>query len=52
MAIVNLDNLSNDELKKRLASQVNLDDLTDDCTKCGYPRLLHKELYRAFACAE
>ena len=47
MVIVNLDNLSNKELKKRLESEINLDDWADDCGKCGYPRLLHKELQRA-----
>ena len=52
MSILNLDNLSNEELKKRLASQVNLDDWADDCGKCGYPRLLHKELHRASACTQ
>ena len=40
--IVPLDNLSNDNLKKRLASQSALEDWMDECSKCGYPRLLHK----------
>ena len=41
--IVALDNLSNDDLKKRLASQIALEDWTDECSKCEYPRLLHKD---------
>ena len=52
MFIVNLKNLLNDNLKKRLVSQINLDDWADDCAKCGYPRLLHKELHRASACTQ
>ena len=52
MVIVNLNNLSNEELKKRLASQINLDDWADDCGKCGYPWLLHKELHRASTCTQ
>ena len=50
MSIVNLENLSYDELKKRLVSQINLDDWADKCAKCGYPKILHKELHRASAC--
>ena len=41
--IVPLDNLSNDDLKKQLASQISLEDWTDECSKCGYIRLLHKD---------
>ena len=33
-------NLSNDDLKKHLASQIALEDWTDECGKCGYPKLL------------
>ena len=45
-------NLSDVELKKRLAFQINLDDWTDDWKKCGYRRLLHKELHRASLCTQ
>ena len=41
--IVPLDNLSNDDLKKWLASQIALEDWTDECSKYGYPQLLHKD---------
>ena len=52
MSIVNLENLSNDELKKRLASQINIEDWADECIKCEYPRVLHKELYQEVACTK
>ena len=50
--IVPLDNLSNDDLKKQLASLIALDDWMDECSKFGYPRLLHKDyvLYRDATC--
>ena len=50
--IVNLDNLSNDNLRKRLDSQIALTDWIDECSKCGYPRLLHKDyvLHRDATC--
>ena len=38
-----IDTLSNDNLKKQLASQIALEDWTDECSKCGYPKLLHKD---------
>ena len=41
--IVPLITLSNDDLKKCLASQIALEDWTDECSKCGYPRLLYKD---------
>ena len=46
------ENLSNDDLKKHLASQIALEDWTDEWSKCGYPRLLHKDyiLHRDAAC--
>ena len=34
MSIVNLDSMSNDELKKRVASLVSLEDWADECSKC------------------
>ena len=50
--IVTLDNLSNDDLKKPLALQIALEDWTDECSKCGYPKLLHKDhvLHRDATC--
>ena len=52
--IVPLDNLSNDDLKKRLDSQIALEDWMDECSKCGYPKLLHKDyvLHRDAACTQ
>ena len=52
MSIVELKNLSNDDLKKCLASQIALEDWMDECGKCGYPRLLHKELHQEGACTK
>ena len=50
--IVPLENLLNDDLKKSLASQIALEDWTDECSKCGYPSLLHKDyaLHRDATC--
>ena len=50
--IVQLENLSNDDLRKQLASQIALTDWIDECSKCGYPRLLHKDyvLHRDATC--
>ena len=50
MSVVNLQNVSNDELKKILASLTNLEDWADDCSKCGYPRVLNMKLHRETAC--
>ena len=50
MSVVELKNLSNDDLKKRLAQQIDIEDQTDNCGKCGYPKLLQKELHREAAC--
>ena len=52
--IVQLDNLSNEVLRKRLASQIALMDWIYECSKCGYPRLLHKDyvLYREPTCTQ
>ena len=50
MSVVELKNLSKDDLKKRLAQQIDIEDWTDKCGKCGYPKLLHKELHREAAC--
>ena len=50
--IVELKNISNDDLKKHLASQIALEDWTDECSKCGYPKLLHKELHHDAACTK
>ena len=52
--MIELKNLTNDNLKKHLASQIALEDWTDECGKCGYPKLLHKDyvLHRDAACAQ
>ena len=50
--VLELRNLSSEDLKKRLSEQVDLEDWTDECGKCGYPRLLHRELHREAACTQ
>ena len=52
MSIVELKNLLNDDLKKHQAMQIDIQDWTDECGKCGYPKLLHKELHREAACTQ
>ena len=42
MSVVDLDTLSNDELKKRVASLISIDDWSDACGQCGRPSLLHR----------
>ena len=42
MSIINLDVLSNDDLKKHVLSLVDFDDWSDECGACGRPSLLHK----------
>ena len=43
MSIVDLDLMSNNELKKRVASLVSLEDWAEECSKYGRPSLLHRE---------
>ena len=50
MSIVELKNLLNDDLKIRLASQIDVEDWTDECSKRGHPRLLHKVLHQEATC--
>ena len=52
--MIELKNLTSDNLNNRLASQIALEDWTDECGKCGYPKLLHKDyvLHRDAACAQ
>ena len=53
-SIADLKNLTNDDLKIRLASHIALEDWTDECSKCGYPKLLHKDhvLHRDATCTQ
>ena len=50
MSAVQLKNLSNEDLRKHLTEQINIEDWTDKCSKCGYPKLIHKELHRDATC--
>ena len=49
MSLVDLDHLDNEDLKKRLISLINIDDLPDKCLKYGHPKVLYNELHRATA---
>ena len=42
MSVINMDTLSQDELKKREASLVSIDDWSDACLQCSRPTLLHR----------
>ena len=41
-----------EDLRKRLTEQINVEDWTDSCNKCGYPKLIHKNLHRDTTCME
>ena len=41
-SVSDLDQLSNDELKKRVLTLVSIDDWSDTCGQCRRPSLLHK----------
>ena len=41
--MINLETLSNDNLKKLVAKWILLEDVYDECGACGRPKLLHKE---------
>ena len=42
MSVINLESVSNDELRRKVASLISLDDWSDECGMCGRPTLLHK----------
>ena len=42
----------NDNLKKHLMEQINVEDWTYSCCKCGYPKLIHKNLHWDATCTE
>lgn len=43
MSVVDQESLLNDELRKRIASLIALEDLSDKCGKYGHPSLLHRD---------
>ena len=43
MFVVDLESLSNDNLKKFIASMITLEDWSNSCRACGIPSLLHKD---------
>ena len=52
MSQKDLKTLSNDDLKKCQMGQSNKGDWMDSCSKCGYPKLIHKNLHRDATCME
>ena len=50
--VAQLDSITNKEFKKRILSLINLEDWADECPKCGYPRVLHKELHCDASCTQ
>ena len=43
MSVVDQESLLNDELRKRIASLIALEDLSDKCGKYGHLSLLHRD---------
>ena len=50
--MVELDSITNDDFKKRPISLINLYIWPDECSKCGHPKVLHKELHKTAACTQ
>ena len=42
-SVVDLDTMSNDDLRKRIASFISLEDWADECGIWGRPSLLHRD---------
>ena len=50
--VTQLDSITKEELKRRIVSLTNIEDWADECSKCGYPKVLHKELHQDAACTQ
>ena len=50
MSVIDLNTLNQNDLKKSLLEQINIEEWIDKCTKCGYPKLIHKKMHRDAAC--
>ena len=51
--VTQLSSISNEELRKRIINLVNIEEWADECSKCGYPRLLHlDEKHRDASCTQ
>ena len=50
--VTQLVSITNEELKRRVVSLMNIKDWADECSKCGYPKVLHKELHRDASCTQ
>ena len=49
-SIQELNTLEDYDLKKSLTELIDLDDWTERCNKCGYPKLIHKTIHRDATC--
>ena len=49
-SIQELNTLEDYDLKKSLTELIDLDDCTERCNKCGYPKLIHKTIHRDATC--
>ena len=52
MSLLDLKTLNNEDLKIRLTEKINVKDWTDSYSKCGYPKLIHRNLHRDATCTE
>ena len=42
MSVIELDSISNEDLRRRVAALISLEDWADECGACGRPSLLHR----------
>merc|ERR1711873_248982 len=52
MSLLDFKLMLNEDLTKRLTEHMNVEDWTDSCNKCEYPKLIHKNLHRDATCTE
>jgi len=50
MSVLKLKAILKDDLMKRLTKRINIEDWIEKCSKCGYPKLIHKNLHRDATC--
>ena len=43
MSVIDLESMSSDDLRKRIAILISLEDWADECGICGRPSLLQKD---------
>ena len=50
MSVIELKSLSNDDLKKQLIKKIDIEEWIDKCSKCGYPKMIHKKMNKDATC--